>query len=415
MSKVLCFDACSVLRCSLAASDNSLRIVPTDANQFSLPLDSHVYLLIEADGLREEVRFNGGPTFGGNLTVERGDSRQSFPAGASVCVAITCGYLQDFVCQRVKECAKDASIGLGELLPLNNTWMGTNTFMRPVSFGAARWDQTLVNSNRLLSVTSGLWVNFTASLDEIQYGYLSTVARISGTKATLGAKFTARGETGVTGDVIGTSNEAWTAPGALSYMVGAQSIVYSQESNAPAGKVGHNSIFRNRPEDVSTTVGGLGANKYNQASSAYVVSSQSRSSAGEFCGWARGLVFKAGSLDETAGAKAVGIDFSDINTAEVARVDSWIRFKFDAGIEWNGDSVTYDKLKSAFNRTAAQWGFTWKGNNRFGFRVDNGTLLFADTGATTPLLVTAAGAASGQFLPVEINGTVYKIELRATA
>lgn len=415
MSKVLCFDACSVLRCPLSASDNSLRIVPTDANKFSLPLDSHVYLLIEADGLREEVRFNGGPIFGGNLTVERGDSRQSFPAGASVCVAITCGYLEDFVCQRVKECAKESSTGLGELLPLDNEWTGTNTFTKPVNFGAAKWDQELVTTNKLLSVNSGLWVNYSAALGEIQYGHLATVVRTAGAKATLGGKLTARGETGVTGDVIGASNEAWTAPGAQSYLAGTQSIVYSQESNATADKVGHTSIFRNRPDGVSTTVSGLGANKYNQGSIAYAVQSQARSSAGEFCGWARGLVFEAGSLDETAGGKAIGIDFSDIATADVARVDSWIRLKFDAGIEWNGDSATYDKLKSAFNRTAGQWGFTWKSNNRFGFRVDNGTLLFADTGATTPLLVTAAGAASGQFLPIEVNGTVYKIELRAAA
>lgn len=412
MSKVLCFDARSVLRCSLPASSNTLRIIPTDSNKFSLPLDSHVYLLIEADGLREEVRFNGGPSFGGNLTVERGDSRQSFPAGASVCVAITCGYLNDFVCQRVKQCATDTATGLGELLPLNNTWNGTNVFTRPVSFGGATWDQELVLTNRLLSVTSGLWVNFSSNLNQEQYGYLSTVIRTAGTKETFGGKFSARGQTGVTGVVIGGSSEAWTAPGAQSPLTGAQSLVYSQESNSTAEKIGQAAVFNNRPSGASTTVNGLGANKYNQNSVAYVIASQDRSSAGEFCGWSRGIVFRSSALDEVAGKKAVGIDFSDIDTAQIGRIESWIRFKFDAGIEWNGDSVAYDRLKSAFNRTTSEWGFTWKGNNRFGFRVDNGTLIFADTGSITPLLATAAGAASGKFLPVEVNGIIYKIELR---
>lgn len=415
MSKVLCFDACSVLRCPLSPSDNTLRIVPTDTNKFSLPLDSHVYILVEADGLREEVRFSGGSSFGGNLTVERGDSRRSFPAGASVCVAITCGYLEDFVCQRVRKCAREVSVELGGLIPLNNTWTGTNVFEEQVSFGAATWNPDLVTPNKLLSVTSGLWVNYRAALGDTQYGYLATVVRTTGTKPVVGAKLTARGEAEVTGDVIGTSSEAWTAPGAQSSLVGTQSIVYSQESNATAEKIGHAAIFRNRPDGVSATVGGLGANKYNQGSAAYAVLAQPRSSAGEFCGWSRGLVFKAGSLDEATGLKAVGIDFSDVSTDEVSRIDSWIRLKFDAGIEWNGDTATYDKLKSAFNRSAGQWGFTWKSNSRFGFRVDNGTLLFSDTGATTPLLVAIAGVASGQFLPVEVNGTIYKIELRAAA
>lgn len=415
MSKVLCFDACSVLRCPLLPSENSLKIIAGDINKFNLPVDTHVYLLIEADGIREEVRFSGGSNFSGVMTVERGDYRYMFPAGASVCVAITCGYLNDFVCQRVTECAQEVAPILGSILTTNNNWTGNNTFTKSTWFGSAKWNPELTAESKLLSVNSGLWVNFSTAIDKEQYGYLATITRTAGNKPTLGAKFQARAEAAATEFVRGSTSEAWTAPGSLAPLYGAASIIYSQESNSPAEKVGHVSVFRNRPQDTSNTVSGLGANKYNQASMAYAVLSQTRSSAGEFCGWSRGLVFGADSLDEAAGVKAIGIDFSDLVTANMSRVDSLVRLKYDGAVEWNGDSVTYDSLKSTFNRTAGLWGFTWKGNSRFGFRADNGTLIFADTGATTPLLVTAAGAASGQFLPVEVNGTIYKIELRTVS
>lgn len=411
MSKVLCFEACSLLRCPLPVTDNTISILPLDASKFSLPLDSHVYLMIEHDGVREEVRFNGGPTYGGLLTIDRGTSRSYFPIGASVCVAITCGFLDDFVCQRVLECATPANY-LNTLLLLDNSWSGTNTFLKPTYFGTAKWDPALVAASRLLQINSGLWANFTTGIDEEQYGYLASIERVVGNKATYGARFGARLDAGVTGAGIGSRAEVTGDAGAFAPLTGNIAFVFSRESNNTLVKNGFESRFSNRPEGSPTVTGGLGANKYNQKSSAYAVLSAARSSAGEFCGWTRGVNFTAGSLDETAGAKAVGIDFSEIGSAEVTRIDSWIRLRPEAGIEWNGDSVAYDKLNSTFYRATSKFEFSWKGNSRFGFKADNGTLLFADTAATVPLLVMSAGTTSGKFLPIEVNGTVYKIELK---
>jgi hypothetical protein len=412
MSKVLCIEACSVLRCALAPSDNSLKILPTDSNQFQLPLNSHVYMIIEADGVREEVRFNGGGTVGGVLTIERSQNPKAFPVGASVCVAITCGFLDDFVCQRASECAIEVVTTTGDIRNTVNTWTKSNLFNGSVAFGGAQWSSALVTSDRLLKVNSGLWVDLRTALAQEQYGYLATVVRTAGSNATIGSRVSARAEAGVTGRVTGSISQAWTSPGSSAPLYGATATVYSQESNSTAEKVGHRVSFKNRADGATATVSGLGANKYNQASVGYLLDAQQRSSAGEFSGWARGIVFEADSLDEAAGVKAVGIDFADLLTASAGRVNALIRLKYDHAIEWNGDSSTYDSVKSAYNRAAGAWGFTFNGNSRFGFKADNGMLSFGDTGATTPLLTATAGATSGKFMPLEVAGVMYKVELR---
>lgn len=409
MKKVLCIAACSTLRCPVFRTDKTIKIALSDVLAFSLPIDTYVYMIIEAAGVQEEVRFDGGLIVDGELTVTRYRNPQEFPAGASVCVAITCKHLQDFVCQRVQECTDVQNIPSGDIRATDNTWTGVNHFTGSVSFGDAVFNTTLVDGEKLLQLNSGLWIDFSTGIDKPQYGYLASVKRTSGASSIYGAKFVARTDAGATGTVIGSTSEAWTSVGALAPLYGAVSAVYSQDSNSPSEKIGHMAYFRNRADNVSSVSGGIGANKYNQKSSAYYVIAQQRSSAGEFCGWNRGLAFGPGSLDETGVKKAIGIDFADIPDAEVARIKALVQLRANLGVEWNGASA--DSLNSSYNSTTSMWGFTWKGQSRFGFRVDNGTLIFADTNAVAPLLVAAAGAASGKYLPIEVNGTPYKIQL----
>jgi hypothetical protein len=386
-----------------------MKIALEDVVQFNLPVDSYVYLIIEANGIQEEVRFDGGRIVDGELAITRYRDTQNFPAGASVCVSITCRYLDDFVCQKVQECTVQQPLIDTTLLGRNNTWVGSNQFNGAVAFKDAVWDTSLVAGDNLLQLDKGLWIGYSTAIDKSQYGFLASVKRTSGGASLYGAKFTARADVGATGTIIGSVSEAWTAPGALAPLYGATASVYSQDSNNPNEKIGYMSYFRDRPDNVSATPAGIGANKYNQRSTAFAIVSQPRSSAGEFCGWLRGIHFGAGSLDETGITKAIGIDFSDIADTDIPRVKALIQLRSKLGVEWNGNSI--DALNSSYNDTTGMWGFTWKGQSRFGFRVDNGGLVFNDTSATTALLVTTAGAASGQYLPIEVNGTIYKIQL----
>ena len=411
MSKVVLPQVNSTAVCAIGVNDNSIRVFPRDTFMFSIAPNSHMYLVIELDGLREEVRFNGGASYGGVITVERGEHRLAFPRGAVVYTAITGQYLEDYVCQRAKECRLD-ELGNNTLLgELNNTWVGKNTFTQGIRIGQVSIDPPSASSQEL-RINSGVAVAYDANASGPVYGVLTDVHRVAGSGTTYAAKHTARAEAGATGATVGASQEVWNAAGAIGAITAARAVVYSQAADSSAAKVGVQVTFRNRPETLAGVVSGIGANKHNTAAAGILLDAQARSTAGEFSGWNRGIEFSAGSLDEAVGTKAVGIDFAAIPDAELTRIDSAVRVKAGLAIEWNGGIAAYDALKTAFNPTTAQWGMTWKGHSRFGINADNGMLIFADNMATTSVTSTTAGAASGNFLVVQVNGVQYKLELK---
>jgi hypothetical protein len=411
MSRVVCIDACAVLTCPLDLTDNTIRVAPELVRKFQLPINAHTYLVVEYEGQREEVRFAGSYSQLGVLAVER-SKPQNFPRGATVCFGITCGFLTDFVCQRASECAVEVANTFGDIRGTNNVWTGFNRFNGGVQFGSALWDSAPVVAQRLLKLDAGMWVDYAAVLEEPQYGYLATVNRTAGIGATTGGKTEARTEGTLNNLAVGFTAEAWAGRNTAAPLVGSESIIYNEASNNTAAKIGHRSVFRNRPDGVSSTVGGLGTNRYNSGANAYTVESQARSSDAEYCGWSRGLVFAAGGLDQSTTSKAVGVDFSDIPEAELARIEAALRLRAGLSVEWNGDSIAYDSFKSKYNKLTTAFEMSFKDNPRLSVLADNGMLMFADLSSTTPLVTNTSGLGAGKFLPIMYNGVQYKLELR---
>ena len=129
---------------------------------------------------------------------------------------------------------------------------------------------------------------------------------------------------GGTGTVWGCTTEAWTGDqttGGVSSttLCALENGVFSQYHNQVDRVIGTDNVFKNRPDDLigGAVRGGLGANRYNANSIAYWVTSQPRSTAGEYCGWNRGLQFDANSLDASADGRGIGVDFVQVNKTRV--------------------------------------------------------------------------------------------------
>lgn len=187
------------------------------------------------------------------------------------------------------------------------------------------------------------------------------------------------------GTIWGVSIEAWTGdqegpptgPVGEHILDSIEAAVISQYDKNTQPLIGVNSVFKNRPDTRvnSTPFLGKGGNKYNVASWAYWISSQQRSSAGEFCGWSIGLKFDAHSLDRTVDSKAIAIDMGDISNP-----DDCDMFKFPDGTFQNSGKVAfkaecvvqdtlqvfkYQKVRFTQKYNYGNGGSWDSGNNRF--------------------------------------------------
>lgn len=411
MANVICYDARTRLACSIKPTDNTIKIQLQDIDAYSLPPNTYVYLLLEAGGVREEVVYAGGNIADGVLTISRGDEPNHFPAGAHVSMHMGCSFLDDYVCQRIAECG--GGITGSNVLIGNNTFTGDNTFQKPVSIGGVLLDPRPINATGALTINTGFWSKFTTAITNIIYGLSVDVKRTSGSQDLIGGRVMATIGTTLTAKAIGLQAEAWGEVDTTSELRGLVATVGTHESNNTSLKAGVTALFSNRAAVDGLPVEGLGANKYNLNSTAYRVESQPRSTAGENCGWNKGLVFAAGSLDEIAGsgAKAVGIDFSLLDASDTSRVGALVQLRHGLGIEWNAEAIAFISLQTKYNRATAQLEVSYGGNKRLGVGSDNGMLSFGDAGATTPLIVSTAGAASGTYMPIVVNGVTYKLAL----
>lgn len=404
MSNVICIDACTTLICPLDRHTNAIRIPRGDVSQFLIPPGRHTYLRITDGNNSEEVRFNGAVSIDGVMTVER-TKHLPFGVGATVCFYVGCGYLSDLL-------SNPATAEASNLLLTDNIWLGTNTF-KTVTFAGATWSDEDTEDRRLQKTTSGIWVDLNSSINDATFGYLSTVTRAAGLFNTYGGKFVARVVGPTTGPVYGTSSEAWLEQTATTAAYAAHFTLFNAESSNTSPKRGVVSRFANRSEGTSGVASGLASNRYNTTSVGVSVESQGRSSAGEFCGWLTGIRFDANALDETATTKAVGLDFALLEPT-LNRIGSLIRLPNKGTVEWNADSsLVYTSITSKYDRSVDRWSLTKGVTSRFEVSLDNSMLSFNDTGATTPLVTPTAGAVTGTFLPVVINGVTYKLELRA--
>lgn len=122
--------------------------------------------------------------------------------------------------------------------------------------------------------------------------------------------------------VWGCTTEAWsgdqtTAGTGSTTLCALENGVFSQYHDQVDRVIGTVNVFKNRSDDLlgGAVRGGLGSNRYNTNSIAYWVTSQPRSTVGEYCGWNRGLQFDANSLDTSADGKGIGVDFVQVNKA----------------------------------------------------------------------------------------------------
>lgn len=89
-------------------------------------------------------------------------------------------------------------------------------------------------------------------------------------------------------------------------------LLTQQSHNLNATIAGVTIVFADRISTGIAAPGGLGNNWYNRHSSAILIDSFVRSSAGEYCGWKTGILFTAPSMDRDIDGPGYCIDFSNI-------------------------------------------------------------------------------------------------------
>lgn len=145
------------------------------------------------------------------------------------------------------------------------------------------------------------------------------------------------------GRIWGISVESWTGdqtttPTGAHGLTGSESGIISQWDKNDQELYGYRANFWNRPSSDSDKPVklGKGDNKYNVNSVAYDVIAGSRSSAGEYCGWSKGLYFHSWSLDRTVYGKAIAIDMGDISNPQ-----DCVMLRFPDGTTQDSGSVAF--------------------------------------------------------------------------
>ncbi|MDE2022538.1 MAG: hypothetical protein KGI71_06545 [Patescibacteria group bacterium] len=190
-------------------------------------------------------------------------------------------------------------------------------------------------------------------------------------------------------------------------MVGGEFGVVQQYNNNTSRIVGINSVFKDRPDGATAPYGGLGSNKYNNNSIGILLSSQPRSTSGEFCGWSVGILFDVNSIDSVTGIPApngVGIDMHNVSYTYMV-----------CGV-WVADQVQYrfstDGAKKAFYDGVNAIRFQDTLTDRFGINMANGMLnLYGPTATTVGAAGTAAALPANPvgYLQFSVSGTTYKV------
>jgi hypothetical protein len=196
------------------------------------------------------------------------------------------------------------------------------------------------------------------------------------------------------GNVWGIATEAYNHPsktgGLGTQIFGAEFTVANFISTSTSVRhAGLLLTFKNRLDAHDTPVNGVpaGGNAYNKNTSAILldagagrIGSSSNLALGNpaiECGWNKGMYFGATSLDSAAGVKAVGIDFTALDTPApeggkyTARVKSFLAVPSDGAISFASDMFT---SWQRFNSSLGTLEFMCGNEMRLAIGLGSGTL-----------------------------------------
>lgn len=208
--------------------------------------------------------------------------------------------------------------------------------------GLGDHDHSIYSRIAIDEAISGRWsfskkvgVSSTIATDVLHFGLSSNVTRSSGATAATVALFGhTHGESGVTAPLWGVVTEAWAHPGANAQLVGGELAVVNEEDANTKAKVGMDLAFKDRADGQTATQTGVGSNQYNEFSRAIQITSQPRSTDGEYSGWQSIMHFEANAIDRT-----VSKDYSVIIDLRLVSVDQasnnpWLVLWDDSGTEY---------------------------------------------------------------------------------
>lgn len=226
------------------------------------------------------------------------------------------------------------------------------------SVGGAHWSNANYATRNEITFNATWGVEFSTALATIVYGFRAKLTRTAGADPnyTVGGQFDAIAANGVSSTCFAFVTEAWAQPGATSSLIGNEAAIINETNNNVSAKIGYYSVFKDRGDGVATVTQGLGANEYNLGAMAFEIASQVRSTAGEFCGWRRGIAFDEFAMDFDANGGAIGIDFAKAHyyggtdPLVAYRMTAAIRLRDYQSILWNGDpSLPNDPTEPAIN------------------------------------------------------------------
>lgn len=319
-------------------------------------------------------------------------------------------------------------------------------------------------SQELLDVDQGIYVNYSSTVNNIIYGFACNVHRGAGAPFVVGAQINALGDVPGVSGVFGIACTAVASPNTGSIpLIAFEPDIASLTSSNSSAKWGMNPVFKDRGDGANNTTEGLGSNLYNYFAEGLVFTSQVRSGDGEFCGWSCGIDFLDASLDQStvpawsaatpygpgmivsnagvlwkaiqsstnqspiAGSSfwvqhtfsgttnlAVGIDFSSMSTTSMGRMASAIRLRNTMQFHWEETGAIGSRMDSATSKMILVQN---QGSLRYAVDVGTAVVTSSQTptalgGGAVPTLGTIGGsgpatAAQNAWEQVVLNGTTY--------
>lgn len=355
------------------------------------------------------------------------------------------------------------------LLPLNNTWTGTNTYNNSVFFGTAKWELSALATQQLMLLqNAGLQIvndqNFAAPSHGLWVVCKRTtgVAGVSDGMTAVLANSMQMG-TGWVGLGYGGAFGSWKGPGATGISVGTLSNVTILNPDDRGSKVGHQIEFYNHEYTYaqggySPTNGvspaGTGTNYYNSNSDAIWITGAGRTeSNATYVGWNRGIRFMDVGLDQakvnaysattnyvpgeyvTSGGYvwmcqnpvvgttpvqgtswtrlnagdeigAVGIDFASVSTATMGRMIAAIRLKGQMPIAWDSEGG----VTTSYDPLTGLWSLRNQGSPVLDVNVGSAPLQKADlflNGERRILGTRSSVSAHRNFAALVLGGNVW--------
>jgi hypothetical protein len=259
----------------------------------------------------------------------------------------------------------------------------------PYTLGGAAFSTPNYATMNAININAGWYIDFVTALASTVQGFSAHIERSAGGNPnyTVGGLLSIQNRTGVTSDVFGIVTEVVNQPGASGGLVAAEFAVGNERNNSVNAKVALDLVFKDRGDGVATVTEGLGANSYNLGAMALFLSSQTRSTAGEFCGWRRGILFDTDAIDADVNGGGIGIDFAKIHyyggtdPLTAFRMTAAIRLRDYQSILWNGDPTLPNDptepaapIRTYLNSSIGRWVLTNTGVEEFGIDVATGNI-----------------------------------------